>query len=262
MKYLLNCRSFISLIVLFSFFDNFGMKKNYDYLFKVLIVGDADVGKTQIVSRYVEDSFVEEYKPTVGIGFCSKSISLNNKNINLQLDDTSGQERYRTIRQSYYKGSQLIVLVYAINNRNSFNSIPKWVDEVKKQTDKNTKFLLVGNKCDLEEERRAVTEKEAKQYAENNGMKFFEVSAKTGTNIEKMFNSSLQKLLEDMKKEENNNHTYNNTNNFEQKNLLLGDQNKDSIKNKKTSCWSKYCSCCPCLQKSEGNVKNIEPVIF
>ena len=245
MKYLLNCRSFISLIVLFSFFDNFGVKK-YDYQFKVLIVGDAVVGKTQIVSRYVKDSFVEEYKYTEGIGLGSKSISFNNKNINLQLYDTSGQERYRTIRQSYYKCATLIVFVYAIDNKNSFENIPKLVEEVKTQNE-NAKFLLVGNKCDLEKEKRAVTEEEAKQYANENNMVFFEVSAKTGTNIEKMFNSSLQKLLEDMKKEENNNHTYNNTNNFEQKNLLLGDQNKDSIKNKKTSCWSKYCSCCPCL---------------
>ena len=263
MKYLLNCRSFISLIVLFSFFDNFGVKK-YDYQFKVLIVGDAVVGKTQIVSRYVKDSFVEEYKYTEGIGLGSKSISFNNKNINLQLYDTSGQERYRTIRQSYYKGSQLIVLVYAINNKNSFNSIPKWVDEVKKQTDKNTKFLLVGNKCDLEEE-RLVSKEDAKQYAEEKNIGFIEVSAKTGDGIKDMFEYIISELLEDMKKEENKNiekdiefnkHEINNSQNDN------NNQKKNHIEKKNFPFCDKYCSCCPCLKKSEGNVKNIEPVIF
>ena len=261
MKYLLNCRSFISLIVLFSFFDNFGVKK-YDYQFKVLIVGDAVVGKTQIVSRYVKDSFVEEYKYTEGIGLDSKSISFNNKNINLQLYDTSGQERYRTIRQNYYKGSQLIVLVYAINNRNSFEHIPKLVEEVKTQNE-NAKFLLVGNKLDLEEEREVSTE-DAKKYSEENNIGFIEVSAKTGTNIEKMFNSSLSKLLEEKNKDEENISKNINEFNNNEKNSSMnsnGVQNKNGINNNLSFC-NKYCLCCPCLEKTKGNVKNIEPVIF
>ena len=258
MKYLLNCRSFISLIVLFSFFDNFGVKK-YDYQFKVLIVGDAVVGKTQIVSRYIKDVFEEGYKPTGGIVFCSKSISLNNKNINLQLDDTSGQERYRTIRQSYYKGSQLIVLVYAIDNKNSFENIPKLVEEVKTQNE-NAKFLLVGNKCDLEEE-RLVSKEDAKQYAEKNNIGFFEVSAKTGDGIDDMFKYIISELLEDMKKEENKNIEFNKheINNSQNDN---NNQKKNHIEKKNFPFCDKYCSCCPCLKKSEGNVKNIEPVIF
>ena len=235
MKYLLNCRSFISLIVLFSFFDNFGVKK-YDYQFKVLIVGDAVVGKTQIVSRYIKDVFEEGYKPTGGIVFCSKSISLNNKNINLQLDDTSGQERYRTIRQSYYKGSQLIVLVYAIDNKNSFENIPKLVEEVKTQNE-NAKFLLVGNKCDLEEE-RLVSKEDAKQYAEKNNIGFFEVSEKTGDGIDDMFKYIISELLKDMEKDL----TYNNP-----KELKISDYFIQDIDSIKTSFCNKYCSCCPCL---------------
>ena len=263
MKYLLNCRSFISLIVLFSFFDNFGMKKNYDYLFKVLIVGDADVGKTQIVNRYVKDSFVEGCKPTAGIDFCSKIISLNNKKINLQLYDTSGQKRFSTIVQTYYKGATLIVFVYAIDNKDSFDNIPKWVEEVKIQNE-NAKFLLVGNKLDLEEERDVSTE-DAKKYAEENNIGFIEVSAKTGDGIKDMFEYIISELLEDMKKEENKNiekdiefnkHEINNSQNDN------NNQKKNHIEKKNFPFCDKYCSCCPCLKKSEGNVKNIEPVIF
>ena len=237
MKYLLTYGNFIFLALLFSFIDNFGMDKksvenNSDYSFKVVFLGDADVGKTQIVSRYVKDSFVEEYKYTEGIGLGSKSISFNNKNINLQLYDTSGQERYRSIRQNYYKGSQLIVLVYAINNRNSFEHIPKWVEEVKIQN-KDVKFLLVGNKCDLEEKRQ-VSIKDGEDWANANNMKFIEVSAKTGKSIsDDMFNPIIKECLVDLEKEK-------------PEFLLLNNQYIDSIKNKKTSCCSKYCSCCPC----------------
>ena len=175
MKYLLNYRSFISLMVLFSFFDNFGMKieeKEYDYLFKVLFVGDSGVGKTQIINKFVENNFLENCVSTIGVDFKIKEVEFKNKKIKLQLWDTAGQERFRAIIQNYYKNAHLIAFFYAINNRNSFNSIPKWVDEVKKQTDKNTKFLLVGNKCDLEEERQ-VSREEAEKYAEDNGIKFF-----------------------------------------------------------------------------------------
>ena len=239
-KYLLNRRSFISLMVLFSFFDNFGMKieeNEYDYLFKVLFVGDSSVGKTQIINKFVENNFLENCASTIGVDFKIKEVEVKNKKIKLQLCDTSGQERFRAIIQNYYKSDHLIAFVYAINNRNSFNSIPKWVDEVKKQTDKNTKFLLVGNKYDLAEERRTVTEEEAKQYAENNGMKFFEVSAKTGDGINDMFNYIISELLK------------------EKEPGLFDNQYKNDIKFNKTSCLNEYCSCCPCLEKTKGNVK-------
>ena len=251
MKYLLNHISFIFLMVLFSFFDNFGtvIVKDY-YLFKGVFVGDACVGKTQIFNRYFEKDFLENYMATIGVEFANKEVNFENKKIKLQLWDTAGQEKFKSIIQPYYRNSELIVFVYAINNRNSFDNIQIWVDEVKEQIDEKTKFLLVGNKCDLGEDKRLVTKEEAKEYAKKNNMEFFEVSAKEGTNINDMFNSSLLKILEDMKKEKNNNLTNKNTHNFEEKDLL-DDQDIDGIKNKKNSCWSKYCSCCPCLKKSK-----------
>ena len=207
MKYLLNYRSFISLMVLFSFFDNFGMKieeKEYDYLFKVLFVGDSGVGK---------------------------EVEFKNKKIKLQLWDTAGQERFRAIIQNYYKSANLIAFVYAINNRNSFNSIPKWVDEVKKQTDKNTKFLLVGNKCDLEENKRQVSTEEAQEYAKENKIEFIEVSAKTEKGINDMFKYIISELLK------------------EKEPGLFDNQYKNNIKINKTSCWSEYCSCCTLFEQ-------------
>ena len=242
MKYLLTYGNFIFLALLFSFIDDFGMDKksvenNSNYSFKVLIVGDAGVGKTQIVSRYEKDVFGEGYEPTVSVDYSYKLIKHKTKNIQLQVWDTAGQDSYRSIIKDYYKNSHLIAFVYDITSKDSFTGIPKWVDEVKKQTDKNTKFLLVGNKYDLAEERRTVTEEEAKQYAENNGMKFFEVSAKTGDGINDMFNYIISELLK------------------EKEPGLFDNQYKNDIKINKTSCLNEYCSCCPCLEKTKGNVK-------
>jgi len=235
MKYLLNRRSFISLMVLFSFFDNFGMKIGMDdYLFKVVFVGDAGVGKMQIKSKYMKDIFDNAYNLTIGIDFAEKVVKIDNKKIKLQLWDTAGDERFRSITQTYYKIAHLIVFVYAIDNENSFNNIQNWVKDVR-NINENAKFLLVGNKCDLDEGRQ-VSREEAEKYAKDNGMKFFEVSAKTGKCIDDMFQYIISELLNDMEKEKNNNLTNNNTHNFEQKNLLLDYQNKDGIKIEKTSC--------------------------
>ena len=245
MKHLLNCRSFISLMVLFSFFDNFGMKEKgnfpfckYDHLFKVVFVGDTGVGKTQIINKFMNIPFSDYYYETIEDSY-QKIINSNGKIIKLLLLDTAGQEKYRSIIKSYYKNSNLIVLVYNINNLLTFKNIPKWVDEVKEEIDEKTKFLLVGNNCDLEEGRQ-VTKEEAKKYAEEKNMKFIEVSAKTGEGIsDDMFNFFIKDLLDDMEKEK-------------KEEIQVKIHNKDinginGIKNKKTSFCNEYCSCCPCL---------------
>ena len=149
MKYLLNCRSFISLMILFSFFDNFGMNTYNSYFIKVVFVGDSAVGKTQIFNRYVNDLFKETDVSTVGVDITNKEVNFENKKIILQLCDTSGQERFRDMTQNCCINSKLIFLVYAVNDKNTFENIQNWVDFIKTNTDENTKFLLVGNKCDL-----------------------------------------------------------------------------------------------------------------
>ena len=266
MKYLLNRRSFISLMVLFSFFDNFGMEEKgnlhfweYDHLFKVVFVGDADVGKTQIVNKFMKNSFEEEYKPTTSVNYSQKEINFDEKNIKLELWDTSGQEKYRNLTNIFCRDFQLIVLVYAVNDKKTFENIQNWVKDVR-NINEDAKFLLVGNKCDLKDQRQVTYEK-AQEYAKKNEMEFIEVSAKEGTNInDDMFKSSIEKILNDMEKEKiSYDDIYNNTNNSEQKDLLV-DQDIYYIKNKKNFCWRKYCSCCSCWEKTEGNGEEEEEV--
>ena len=236
MKYLLNCRSFIPLMVLFSFFDNFGTKK-YDYLFKVVFVGDAAVGKTQIINNFVRNEFSNDYKPTEWANYMDKYIKYNGENIRLQPWDLSGQKNFfKKNIKNYLKDVPFIALVYAIDNKNSFINIKNWVDIIKDNTNENPKLLLVGNKCDLKNEGSVSTE-EAKKYAEENEMKFFEVSAKTGESIDDMFKYIISELLKDMEKEEKEKIQVKNLN----KDVELNHNNND------LSCWNKYCSCCPCL---------------
>ena len=262
MKYLLNCRSFISLMILFSFFGNFGMegetKEDYDHLFKIGFVGDAGVGKTQIINKFVGNKFLEDYVSTIGVDFYGETVNCENKKIRLQLWDTSGQKKYEVVRKNFYRNFHLFVLVCAVDDKNSFDNIQIWVNEVR-SINENAKFLLVGNKCDLKKE-ESVSTKEAIEYAGINNMAFFEVSAKDEINIENMFNFIIQELLKDMEKEKNNNLTYNNPtyNNptyIDYKNFD-SIQDIDDIKNKKTSFCDKYCSCCPCLKKTEKNNEN------
>ena len=257
MKYLLNRISFISLMILFSFFDNFGMKEEEEEKkeFKVVFVGDTNVGKTQIINKFVKKSFEENAPSTTSAYFYTKEIEYNGKKIKLEMWDTSGQEKYKSLAKIFCVNSHLIVFVYAIDNEESFNNIKSWVEQVKAKTAEKTKFLLVGNKCDLKDERQ-VSILDGENCAKNKNMKFIEVSAKEGTNIENMFNSSLSNFLNDMKKEKiSYDNKYNNIHHFEQNNtsslnlsnFVSSEQSIDSIKIQKTSFCNKYCSCCPCL---------------
>ena len=186
-------------MILFSFFGNFGMEtKEHDYRFKVVFVGDAGVGKTQIVRRYVDNIFKEKDLSTIGMDLKIKEVKIDNKKIKLQLWDTAGQERFRSITRADYKKFNLFVIVYAINDKKSFENIQSWVEDVKTQN-KDAKFLLVGNKCDLKGDKKQVTKEEAEEYAKKYNMKFFEVSAKTEEGIKEMFEYIIPELLEDEK---------------------------------------------------------------
>ena len=143
MKYLLNRRSFIPLMILFSFFDNFGMEtedmegENNVHTFEVVFVGDASVGKTQIVNKFMKNSFKKEYKPTTNVKCSTKAINFNEKNIKLDLWDTAGQENCRNLSKILYGYSHLIVLVYAVDDKKSFENIQSWVEDVKNNTNGN-----------------------------------------------------------------------------------------------------------------------------
>ena len=158
-----------------------------DHIFKVLIIGNSSVGKSNILLRYTDNIFNDSFLPTIGVDFKIKNITVNNQRIKLNIWDTAGQERFKTITSTYYKGSHGIVLVYDITDRESFNNINNWVSEVKKNAGSNVVMLLVGNKCDLESD-RVVTTKEGQDFANMLGISFLETSAKADLNVRETFN--------------------------------------------------------------------------
>lgn len=159
---------------------------DYDYLFKVLIIGNSGVGKSCLLLRFAEDMFSDNYISTIGVDFKIRKIDLEGKSIKLQIWDTAGQERFRTITKSYYRGSNGIVVVYDITDRESFEQIQHWMSEIDSHASPDVCRLLVGNKCDLEENRAVKTE-EGESLARQYGIPFLETSAKDSKNVEEMF---------------------------------------------------------------------------
>ena len=166
---------------------------NYDYLLKYIIIGDAAVGKSNLLLRFAQNDFKAEYQLTIGVEFGAKNIDINNKKLRLQIWDTAGQENYRSITRAYYKNSACALLVYDISNRESFEHISNWIEDCLAQSPKSVFMVLVGNKSDLTEERK-VTYQEGEEMAKNNKIMFFETSAKTGENVDKIFEDSAKEI--------------------------------------------------------------------
>lgn len=163
-----------------------------DYLLKFLVVGNAGVGKTCILHSYVHDSFKEDSQHTIGAELGSRIVSLKKEGqeteqlIKLQIWDTAGQERFRSVTRSYYRGACGALLVYDITDRQSFTAVASWLSDAKSLASSHIIIILCGNKSDLENERQ-VTTAEAESFAQENGMIFFETSAKDGVNVEEAF---------------------------------------------------------------------------
>ena len=166
---------------------------NYDYLLKYIIIGDAAVGKSNLLLRFSQDDFKSEYQLTIGVEFGAKNLDIDNKKYRLQIWDTAGQENYRSITRAYYKNSVCAILVYDITNRDSFEHISSWVEDCLAQSPKTVFMVLVGNKSDLSEKRKVSIE-EGQKMAKNNNMIFFEASAKTGDNVDKIFEESAKEI--------------------------------------------------------------------
>ena len=169
------------------------MEINYDFEFKIILVGDSCTGKSYISSQYVDNFFDGSFIPTIGVDFKLKIINLKEKTIKLQIWDTAGQERFRNIISTYFKNCNGIILVYDVTNKESFKNISQWIRLIEDSTQKNNCKVLVGNKCDLNDN-RLITEEEGKKLAEDYDMIFFEASAKTAKNINEIFNSLLIKM--------------------------------------------------------------------
>ena len=157
----------------------------FDHLFKILIIGESGVGKTCFLLRYAENSFVANHLLTIGIDFKIKVINIENKLIKLQIWDTAGQDRFKSITKTYYKGAHGILLVYDVTERESFLKIQHWMKQIETHAKGNVCKVLVGNKCDKTE--RQISEEEGKKCACDNHINFYETSAKTGLNVDEVF---------------------------------------------------------------------------
>lgn len=171
--------------------------QNFDYMFKLLIIGNSSVGKTSFLFRYSDDSFTSAFVSTVGIDFKVQTVFRNDKRIKLQIWDTAGQERYRTITTAYYRGAMGFILMYDITNEESYKAVADWAGQVKTYSWDNTQVVLVGNKCDMEEE-RVVTYEQGKKLAESLGFAFFETSAKDNINVRSAFDKLVDVICERM----------------------------------------------------------------
>ena len=138
---------------------------NFNYLFKYIIIGDASVGKSNILLKYAHNQFKPEYQLTIGVEFGAKNVEINNKTYRIQIWDTAGQENFRSITRAYYKNSVCALVVYDLTNKETFDSVQAWIDDCKSQSPKNIYMLLVGNKEDLAESERQVSYKEGSEFA-------------------------------------------------------------------------------------------------
>ena len=170
--------------------------KDYDYIFKLVLIGDTCVGKSCILVRFSDDIFDDNYVTTIGVDFRFKTMAIKNKIVKIQIWDTAGQERYRSITTAYYRGAAAIIICCDCTIRESFDNIKNWIEEISKYTDNDSVDKIVFlNKCDLNEE-RCIKKEEIEQSEKENGIKILEVSAKTGEGIDAGFEYIINKLID------------------------------------------------------------------
>ena len=202
----------------------------YDLSFKIIVIGDSGVGKSCLTNKATKNVFEDTYNATVGFEFFSFNLKLDEKIIKLQIWDTCGQEIYRSLITNFYRNSSLAVMVYAINNRESFENIDIWLKELRTHSNPDTKVFLIGNKVDLEED-RVIKREQGEEYSKENKFNIFmEASAKSGFNAQQIFVEAARILYEDYLKykrndsvgtfkpiNENNNQKINNNTNTSKK---------------------------------------------
>ena len=166
-------------------------------ILKLIIAGDCSVGKTSLINRYTNQTFKEKYVATIGMDFSSQDIELDGKEYCLQIWDTAGLEKYRSLVSNLFKKCAGALLVYEIGNKESFQNIPNFIKTCKENSPEEVVMVLVGNKSDLEE--RQVSTEEGQKLAEENGMLFLETSAKTGENVKELLEESAKEIYKKMK---------------------------------------------------------------
>ncbi|KAJ4951554.1 hypothetical protein NE237_028386 [Protea cynaroides] len=167
--------------------------EEYDYLFKVVLIGDSGVGKSNLLSRFTKNEFCLDSKSTIGVEFATRTVKVEGKTIKAQIWDTAGQERYRAITSAYYRGALGALLVYDVTKPTTFENVSRWLKELRDHADSNIVIMLIGNKTDLAHLRAVATE-DAQSFAEKEGLSFIETSALEATNVEKAFHTSLAEI--------------------------------------------------------------------
>ena len=172
---------------------------SYAYLFKYIIIGDTGVGKSCLLLQFTDKRFRQQHDLTIGVEFGARTVQIHNKNIKLQIWDTAGQESFKSITRSYYRGAAGALLVYDITRRDTFNHLTRWLEEVRQNGNPDMTIMLIGNKCDLDA-RRQVSFEEGERFAKENGLIFTETSAKTAFNVEEAFLQTSQMIYENIDK--------------------------------------------------------------
>jgi len=172
---------------------------NYDYRFKYILVGDPEVGKSCLTAQFIEGRFCNNSAMTIGVDSGSRYIAVGNKQVKIDISDTAGQEQFRSITRSFYRGAAGALLVYDISRRDTLDHVTHWLEDMR-QTADNPKMtiMLVGNKCDLDRERRQVSYEEGAKFARDHGLAFLETSAKTAQNVEDAFLRTAEKIHENI----------------------------------------------------------------
>ncbi|KAG8663701.1 hypothetical protein MANES_01G266736v8, partial [Manihot esculenta] len=162
-------------------------------VFKVVVIGDSAVGKTQLLSRFTKNEFCLDSKSTIGVEFQTRTVTIKGKVVKAQIWDTAGQERYRAVTSAYYRGALGAMIVYDITKRPTFDHVARWVEELRAHADNSIVITLIGNKADLMDQ-RAVSTEDAVEFEEDQGLFFFETSALSGENVDKAFLRLLEEI--------------------------------------------------------------------
>ena len=171
------------------------LSKHYDDLFKLVIIGDSGVGKSCILLRFADDTFTENYYSTIGVDFRFKCVDIGERKCKLQIWDTAGQERFKTVTSAYYRGADGIIIVFDQTDRESFNNVQNWIEDISKYSTEEPSKIIIANKEDISDERKSVKMEDIAELEKKTGLEVIKTSAKTGENIDYAFKKLTQKLL-------------------------------------------------------------------